>query len=193
MLRLSDDPTRQRIAGGVGEVEPAPTGERVDRLEDRPAGGGDRFDAALEILGVEDHQRPAGPNLGGGRSKESLPRALAGLGGVEDGFDRAAEPLASSAAVGLRPRSVVSWSRSRSMRIARSWRSRGGADRPGEVAEVASDLALDGGHRVEANGGAVVGVKPVRCLDQTERGDLLQVLETALNSPVAGSRGEDVA
>ena len=55
------------------------------------------------------------------------------------------------------------------------------------------DLALDGGHRVGANGGAVVGVKPVRCLDQTERGDLLQVLETALNGPVAGSRGEDVA
>ena len=49
------------------------------------------------------------------------------------------------------------------------------------------------GTGVGAKGAAVVGVKPVQCLDQTERGDLLQVLETASNSPVAGSRGEDVA
>jgi glycerophosphoryl diester phosphodiesterase len=57
-------PDRKLVAGRVGEMEPAAAGERVDRLENRPAGRGDRTGAALEVLGVEDHQRTPGPHLG---------------------------------------------------------------------------------------------------------------------------------
>src|SRR5687767_15602740 len=56
-------PDGQLVSGRVGEVEAAPAGERVDRLEDLPARGLDRLYAALEILGVHDHERAAGPDL----------------------------------------------------------------------------------------------------------------------------------
>ena len=75
------------------------------------------------------------------------------------------------------------------MSRARSWSSRGGRHGPGEVAEVAPDLALHGGHREGAEGGAVVGVEAIHRLDQTQCRDLSQVLER--HSAAAGEAPRD--
>jgi hypothetical protein len=114
------------------------------------------------------------PSAVNGRSKESLPRARAASPASRMSSIVQPSRRASSPAVGLRPRSLVSCSRLRSMRTAALER-RAAVDRPGEVAEVAPDLALDGGHGERAKGGAVVGVKAVQGFDQTERRDLLQI------------------
>ena len=53
----------------------------------------------------------------------------------------------------------------------------GWADGPGEVAEVAPDLALDGRHGEGAEGRALAGVKAIHRLDQTQCRDLSQILE----------------
>ena len=100
-----------------------------------------------------------------------------GFGGVEDVFDRAVEPLGKLGGGGIAPEvgcellAIAFDAQSALLEVA-WW-----ADRPAAAAEVASDLALDGRHRERAKGGAVVGVKAVQCLDQTECRDLLQVLK----------------
>ena len=102
---------------------------------------------------------------------------LAGLGGFEDVFDRAAQPLGELARGGIAAEVgcelvTLAFDADGTLLELAGW-----ADRPREVAEVASDLALDGGHGEGAEGGAVARVKAVQGLDQTEGGELLQVLE----------------
>src|SRR4051794_4571892 len=54
-----------------------------------------------------------------------------------------------------------------------SWES----DYPAAVAEVSFDLADDGGNGVGDEVDASAGVEAVHCLDETDRGGLLQILE----------------
>ena len=102
---------------------------------------------------------------------------VGGFGGVEDVFDRAAEPLGElgrgrTAAELARELVALAGDADGALLEVAWW-----ADGPGEVAEVAPDLALDGRHREGAEGRAVVGVKAIQRLDQTQRRDLLQILE----------------
>ena len=102
---------------------------------------------------------------------------MGGCSGVEDGFDRAAEPLGElgggRTAAELAGELVALAGDTDGALLEVAW----WADGPGEVAEVAPDLALNGRHRKGAEGCAVVGVKAIQGLDQTERRDLLQVLK----------------
>ena len=152
-------------------------GQRREQAVERGGGfgGGEAGVFGSEPLGERGARRRRRPLTG--RSKESLPRAWAAS--VASRMSSIVHPSrwASSAAVGTAAElarellALAFDAHSAFLELARR------ADRPAEVAEVAPDLALDGRHGEGAKGGAVVGVKAIQGLDQTERRDLLQVLE----------------
>jgi hypothetical protein len=60
------------------------------------------------------------------------------------------------------------------------------ADRPRVVAEVAFDLAQDGRHRIARERDPALGVEPIDRLDESQAGDLEEVVEGLLSPLVAG-------
>src|SRR5262245_30156766 len=81
-VRSGRRPDRELVAGRIREVEPPAARKRVGLLEDFPAGRLDGFHALLEVVGIQDHERPFGARVVRLEKSADFPAARALNSGV---------------------------------------------------------------------------------------------------------------